>query len=200
MPAALLCSPGDIAKLQEARELYVQPDRVFVSFDIEAYERHQHLLTEIGWSVFDTRLTTLENTHYIIQENSHLRNGRYVPDNRHRFDFGDSQYASLAQALDEFRALLARYPRAVLVGHGVASDFKYLRRQNFHFRDDFMTVDTQQLYRAFANVRSGTGLAKVLTALSIRHGNLHNAGNDARYTLQAMLAMVTRPWAPPTLS
>ncbi|KAK3614368.1 hypothetical protein LTR22_027807 [Elasticomyces elasticus] len=76
--------------------------------------------------------------------------------------------------------------KIVLVGHGLGSDIRYL--QNLGIKTSMVPsiinqADTQKL------ASSGTlvGLAKLLVAVGIESVNLHNAGNDAVYTLRPFL-------------
>jgi hypothetical protein len=48
------------------------------------------------------------------------------------------------------------------------------------------------MYRAFRREPNNSGLGKVLSDLDIAGWDLHNAGNDAVYTLQAMLAIAVK--------
>ena len=92
----------------------------------------------------------------------------------------------------------------VLTGHDVESDIRFLRKIGYEV-DNLSTlhkphVDTQNLYRALqgkklqksnlTRVNNAVGLSSILEEYDIPPFGLHNAGNDATYTLQAMLAMV----------
>ncbi|OBT84916.1 hypothetical protein VE02_06573, partial [Pseudogymnoascus sp. 03VT05] len=48
------------------------------------------------------------------------------------------------------------------------------------------------MYRAFRREPNNSGLGKVLADLDIAGWDLHNAGNDAVYTLQAMVAIAVK--------
>lgn len=48
-------------------------------------------------------------------------------------------------------------------------------------------VDTKDIYQAWKNEVNGRGLHHLLSALGIKSKNLHNAGNDAYYTLCAAI-------------
>ena len=78
----------------------------------------------------------------------------------------------------------------VLIGHDVASDEKFLasihcnlNRKNIAFR-----ADSKDLHQKLRGAENGRSLAHVLGDLGIEYKNLHNAGNDAVYTLRATLA------------
>jgi hypothetical protein len=78
----------------------------------------------------------------------------------------------------------------VLVAHNVEADIKYFQSLGLQppaLANDFL--DTSNLYQALRRQDRQPSLASVLLDLGIAAKYLHNAGNDARYTLQAMLTM-----------
>jgi DNA polymerase III alpha subunit (gram-positive type) len=78
----------------------------------------------------------------------------------------------------------------VIVAHNVEADIKYLQSlglQPLALVND--CLDTADLYQALRSPDKPPLLASVLLDLGIATKYLHNGGNDARYTLQAMLAM-----------
>lgn len=54
------------------------------------------------------------------------------------------------------------------------------------------TLDSKDMHQAWRGEPQGRSLGMVLTDLGIEHSNLHNAGNDAAYTMQAMLGVAIR--------
>ena len=83
----------------------------------------------------------------------------------------------------------------VLVGHNPAADIDYLAKIGYNVLklDNLVeTIDTASLWRAHKQEAQPTSLGNILYHLDIAGWNLHNAGNDAAYTLQAMLAIVVR--------
>lgn len=77
--------------------------------------------------------------------------------------------------------------KGVLVGHGVDNDLRWLRNLQVNFADDIPTVDTLKLFHISRN--SGGALTKMLKTFRIPHAYLHNAGNDAYYTLLLAFAL-----------
>ncbi|KAK4903720.1 hypothetical protein LTR49_026700, partial [Elasticomyces elasticus] len=195
------------------------PDIVFVCLDCEAFEFAQHKVTEIGIAVLDTRdlrglsatagddavTHQIRSAHYRPVEYSRLINKKFVHGCPAAFSFGSSTWVKLADIPRIMNRLFrdptklehcARFDidvidaerKIVLVGHGLGNDIRYL--QNLGIKTSMVPsiinqADTQKL------ASSGTlvGLAKLLVALGIESVNLHNAGNDAVYTLQAFLKM-----------
>lgn len=79
--------------------------------------------------------------------------------------------------------------RIVLVGHGLKNEVGYLRNLNFNLMEApnvVGVVDTQ----CIGTSKSPIGLNKLCKALGMEPHLLHNAGNDAAYTLRAMILAV----------
>ena len=79
-----------------------------------------------------------------------------------------------------------------MVGHNVTADVKFLRTIGYDLyssSDLLEEVDTASLWQYITRDSSPRNLGNILAKLNIAGWNLHNAGNDAAYTLQAMLSM-----------
>ncbi|OAX84461.1 hypothetical protein ACJ72_01161 [Emergomyces africanus] len=105
-----------------------------------------------------------------------------------------------------------RQRNLILVGHDTAMDLNYLRRlgcksfiststssgnhsptQKLSERPHFLeTLDTSILFRVLKRETETTSLGKILADLGITGWNLHNGGNDARYTMEAMIAITLK--------
>ena len=229
-------------------------DVVFVSVDVEAYERERRAITEIGISSLDTRdliklapgeggadwFNKIRSRHFRIREYGHLQNTEFVAGCADRFEkaFGTSEWVSKAEApkiiASCFRppfAVNPKNPKAnlrfvavdhpqtgtsqptdsapsssdaaqpddtllkrniILVGHGIKSDIEYLRNLGYdvsNLSNLLEAIDTADIYRAFKQEQNPRNLGQVLLELGLTGWNLHNAGNDAAYTLQALLGI-----------
>jgi hypothetical protein len=49
-------------------------------------------------------------------------------------------------------------------------------------------ADTREMHQHYRKLSQGRGLSDVLNDFDIHHKHLHNAGNDANYTLKAGIA------------
>jgi hypothetical protein len=79
----------------------------------------------------------------------------------------------------------------VLLGHDVEQDIQYCHKIGFSVlgRGNLIaTMDTQAIYQAYTRDTSPRGLGGVMNDFDITAWHLHNAGNDAVYTIYAMLA------------
>ncbi|ORX91858.1 hypothetical protein K493DRAFT_226998 [Basidiobolus meristosporus CBS 931.73] len=161
---------------------------MFFAIDVESYEMDHSYVTEVGWSMFNSAENVFQDKHYIIQENVTLRNGRYVADNKDRFIFGKSICTTLRNTV---RSLMADwesgYP-TILIGHDVENDVNYLKTIGAHIKP-VDVFDTTDLYMAITSSQNKRKLSKILTEFGIDFHFLHNAGNDAHYTMEAFLAM-----------
>ncbi|GBF63654.1 hypothetical protein TMEN_6296 [Trichophyton mentagrophytes] len=93
----------------------------------------------------------------------------------------------------------------ILVGHALNGDIKHLcnigcgffdietYRENFSILSRFHDVaDTTILHRVIKRRFDPPGLKDILKDLDIMPWHLHNAGNDARYTLEAVVGMAVQ--------
>lgn len=71
----------------------------------------------------------------------------------------------------------------------MCNDLKTCAKNAWHIFEKFATasVDTAMAYRGLANGSCLYGLSSMLDDLKIPYGFLHNAGNDATYTLRALV-------------
>ncbi|KAG2185363.1 hypothetical protein INT44_002154 [Umbelopsis vinacea] len=185
-----------IAMWKNAADLINSKRYVFISFDIEVYEMDHKILLELGWSMFDSQTNRYMDQHYINNSYRHLSNGRFVDDQKLKFMFGVSVWASLDQALTEFRKDLDWCVRRdggyILVGHGLENDIKFLAMQKFKWpgaggRGSHTDVnrsavtaslDTETLYGAYSNcLHNPPSLGRSMDSLNLDSWCLHNAGN-----------------------
>lgn len=125
---------------------------------------------------------TTSNTHIIVSDHLHLKNGKFVANNRDKFNFGKSVILNLKMALDHVLAVLST-PFSCLIGHNIKADINFLKSVSAT-KIDLPIFDTQLLYKQATFGDDILGLVRVLDEIGIPHSNLHNAGNDAYYTLE----------------
>jgi hypothetical protein len=158
--------------------------------------------------------------HFRIEQYKHLINCDFVHGCPDRFDFGTSEFVRLEEAAarvgtcfkppfcalpqegaeDEFVALmknmdLGEQRNIIFLGHDTNSDVRYLTNLGFNPLDlpNLLEMqDTATMYRVWRREPQTTSLGKVLYDFDIPGFNLHNAGNDAVFTVQSMLAICVR--------
>ncbi|KAF9434608.1 hypothetical protein BGZ76_007742 [Entomortierella beljakovae] len=165
----------------------------FISVDIESYERDHAKILEIGWSIWDSRVDKYVDRHYAISDYRHLKNGKFVADRRDRFIFGTTVWASLQSSIEAFQKDIDTAANRnaeglfALIAHDMSSDESYLKDMGVSFPAGMIKFDTLELNCARAGDSNKIGLGKLLDDLDIENYCLHNAGNDAHYTLQLFL-------------
>ncbi|PWY92349.1 hypothetical protein BO70DRAFT_391765 [Aspergillus heteromorphus CBS 117.55] len=181
---------------------------VLVSVDVESNEHCHAQITEVGISVLDTQWLVgvppgekgeewrkrIQSRHLRVHEHRHIVNRDFVVGCPGMFQFGESEWVALRELAEMVRVGLrldeTLQRRVVLVGHSLGSDEQYLRRMGVKvdgFRDRMDTADLFQLLRGEETARS---LGGVLAELGMDGWYLHNAGNDARYTMEVLVASV----------
>ncbi|KAJ5625841.1 hypothetical protein N7510_002150 [Penicillium lagena] len=159
----------------------------------------------------------IHSRHFRIIEFRHIINKEYCKGCPDRFDFGKSEFIALVElptmvdacfvppysaSKDRFGAVpeYRKGPRKViLVGHNPVGDLKHLRdagcamftdAANNEFFDNRKVYDTAKLFKSLRGETGIRSLKHILHALNILSMNLHNAGNDAHFTLEALIRMV----------
>jgi hypothetical protein len=82
-----------------------------------------------------------------------------------------------------------------MVGHEILADIQYLQKIDYDvckLPQFFDEVDTKLMFQRTQYSKDGRALQFVCRELGILGTNYHNAGNDAVYTLQAMVAMAVK--------
>ena len=161
-----------------------------VAFDLESFEWSHELLLELGIAIYYPRSNEIKAAHLLFEENSWRRNGSIVQDSRDNFSFGNTRTLPQKLILQYLLALIKS--KICLVGHAVKNDINMLLKAT----DEFTiirfvdTYDTQEIHRQLSNKTDWDKLECLITEyLCTSPQGLHNAGNDAVYTLKVFLAM-----------
>ncbi|KAL5001104.1 hypothetical protein BDV10DRAFT_160634 [Aspergillus recurvatus] len=193
---------------------------VFISVDVEVHERSHSQITEIGISTLDTRdligiapgtngeewQSRIQSRHLRIKEYKNHANHLYVRGCPANFEFGTSEWVAsddLSNAVQACFALPSFLDGAdkklrplVLVGHSLDSDIQYLELANVRILGNLGVsqfadrIDTAAFFQLFCGETEPRSLGAVIEELGMTAWYLHNAGNDARYTLQALVTML----------
>ncbi len=215
--------PGQLYDFNRPAPFPTHLDVVFVSLDVECYERDHSCITEIGIATLDVRdlkglgpgkegknwREAIRPHHYLIKEYAHLRNKEFVSDASDRVEFGTSEWISYKDAPQVVAAcfrtgaagvLVEHGPNRssrniVVVGHAVEGDLNFLQGMGYNARQLNNLVDTLDVGVIDRDIKGDTqsrALGSIIYDVNIIGWGLHNAGNDAVYSLQALLAMVVR--------
>ncbi|KAK2592909.1 hypothetical protein QQS21_009404 [Conoideocrella luteorostrata] len=202
-----------LSKVRKYLNLESEPHQVpvvFISIDIENLEDQPHPVTEIGIAALNTTntkkvvgglggahwWTKIVSHHLIVRQYAMHVNRKYVQGCPDMFQFGQTEVVDDWHLLGKLRDTIAMHATGerdvVLVGHGIQSDIAHLSKLGFNPSSIprlIGTVDTQSLHQVWKRGEQPRRLDAVLSDLCIRHSYLHNAGNDATYTLRALVTM-----------
>jgi len=174
------------------RQAHASVDGQFLSLDIEQFEHDASKLLEVGVTIGERLLAgavqdakdppgwRLRSYHYIVSENVRHVNRRWVKGCPNNFLFGDSlrmrEHDVVARVREHFA--VSRY----FIGHGAAQDLKWLRAIDVQ---PTVVFDTQELNAMMppAVHAKRCRLSALLEKQGIEAQFLHNAGNDAYYTM-----------------
>ncbi|KAN0114967.1 hypothetical protein V8E51_004511 [Hyaloscypha variabilis] len=156
-------------------------------------------------------MSCIRARHFRINEHKHLNNVEFVAGCADKFEFGASEFINLKDA-PHIIAGCFKYPfskpeettfghedhpkrNIILVGHDVGADINFLQTIGYdvHNLSNLLeTADTAFMWRYLKREGNPRNLGSILAELGIIGWNLHNAGNDAVYTLQAMIAIAIK--------
>ena len=129
-----------------------------------------------------------------------------------KISFGEGPQANATGPADGIEDYKKRPRNLILLGHDIGSDIEYMSKLgckvlkpnangNFAAKSQFPSIhqptfleslDTSVLFRVLKRQTQAAGLGKTLADLGIVGWNLHNAGNDAHYTMKAMVSIALR--------
>lgn len=197
-PQSRLVDPTRLKQVKDEMERVFRRQTILFCVDVEAWERDTKQVTEIGVSIYDPRgqelaLTpVLKNIHIIIAENQRRKNGRFVPEHSGNFSGHTSHLLSRSDACSYLRWLIDVYFHAdfecTLVGHDIRGDVKWLAELGVELPRTAPLLDTQRLFAA-SHGKHGASLKNALVAVQQPFAFLHNAGNDAYYTVLLALRL-----------
>ncbi|KAF8192682.1 hypothetical protein K438DRAFT_1829496 [Mycena galopus ATCC 62051] len=199
---------------QRVQSVWAAKTGAWCAIDFETWTENHGIITEFGYSALrwarDGGKETRESGHFTVQEHRLMRNGKYgVPEYREHYnlEFGTSVELTKAKLkstiCDLISGMHANGP-LFLVFHDSRGDIKTLNGLGAPIggtldqlpdytipTEGIFIVDTQVLFSALTGNRNQTSLGGVCDHLKIPTVYLHNAGNDAHYTLDALQAMAS---------
>lgn len=203
-----------LSKLREMHEMgdavAIPPETTchttIISVDVEWHECSRNKMLEFGlaWThLLNNRVEEAKISvhHLIVQDNYDIRNGKWVPDNKDNFRFGTSERVSLADVPERLHDIMMsvarRSGRVYLIGHSVHADIAVLNSLGFvdPIAGKLAICDIAKAFQARYRHKSITGLSKLLDYYGIEFDHLHNAANDAFFTLLLCLRMMSHEQA-----
>jgi hypothetical protein len=141
-------------------------------------------ITEVGIAILDNKSFSFSTYHFIVAENYHFRNGQRVADNKDNFSYGISKILPLKDIMLNVRQLLDGVD--FLIGHAFDNDYFFLEQCGFNKKLE--VFDTQEYGKIYLEKNQQMSLHHLVRLILKEEAlYLHNAGNDAFYTLSVML-------------
>lgn len=166
---------GDLKILKEKFK-----DSVVLSLDIEMYEDDQSKITEVGYAL-SVYGKIVKCFHYVVEENEHLLNGKYVPDAKFKYNFGKPVFLKLETIKDLIKNEIKK--ATFVIGHGVTKDLEILFDKKLeNFRKAYNTNNILNFYDPI-KYKDQKSLGFSCDVFNIETSNLHNAGNDSYYNM-----------------
>lgn len=108
---------------------------------------------------------------------------------KNSFLFGKTIFIDSSDMLEKIESCIPQNRRIILVSHGLDNDLRALETLKFKFR---VSIDTFIIARQMFPPNSDKKLRGILQRLKCPYVGLHCAGNDANFTLRAMLLLAAR--------
>lgn len=174
-----------------------------LSIDIDALHEDNGIIQSfhMGISILDTqsmqglvhRLPTpdahsmrhvIQSSHYVVGDMDHHRR------KPNTFLFGRRHMISISDVEAVLKKKMSPSPN-ILVVHGGLIELSVLRRLNIQL-NPLYTIDTVKAAQHPLKLFYRYSLEKLLIELKIPYAQLHHAGNDAHFTLRALLMIAVR--------
>lgn len=175
-------------------------DLLIVSLDIEGHPNQfteHYLQYQVGLSILDTRHlqpsisdtqhgTVLETYHFCVGPDKYFKKRK-----SQKFCFGQSRHVTIGDLQSEIQKLISERD-VILVVHGGKDDLLFLKAVEIDLRPLYI-VDTQKAAQNPLQLDYRCKIERLLELLECPFDPdmLHNAGNDANFTLRALLLIAT---------
>lgn len=143
-------------------------------------------ITELGL-VFSNQ-GTIEARHFLIKEYKDLKKER--KNMQDYFNFGKSEIVTIKQ----MKKILIKYLNQadIFMAHSIHSENHYLKQIDINLLEHIEDyIDTQSINKYLSKEDDPISLENLLKKLDIPYSFLHNSGNDAFYTWQSFINMLT---------
>ena len=169
-------------------------DVVFIAIDFECLQNikldsGQDLSCQVGVAILNTRTFISSPQTAISAFNFVVGSPSYCLKNKRKFRFGESVTIHRNDMRQNLEALISRTRNNVLVGHDFANESNILQFLGFDLHSSIVGII--DLQRVASEMLPGVSLKlyNVLEEVDCPYGGLHNAGNDAYFTLRALLLL-----------
>lgn len=142
--------------------------------------------SECGISVLENN--EIKNYHYYITDGSHKTGmARHLVD---KFEFGKTQHVTS----NELKQILHNFFKDAdyFLAHGMETEYIIVTRNNIELHNgNLQLLDTYRMFSKLdeEKVLNSYRLKDIMRACNMNPENVHNAGNDAAYTLMTFMQM-----------
>ncbi|KAL1747721.1 hypothetical protein HDZ31DRAFT_80283 [Schizophyllum fasciatum] len=198
-------------QFENVRKLWASKTGTWCAMDFEQWERDSTMTTEFGYSLtrFEGGAAVGERGHCVVKEYRGYRNGQYVEDNQDHYRFGTTEEITKKSLKEKIAGMLEEMGRngpVFLVFHDFKGDIQALKSKQIEAPLDNLTylipdtppekgivvVDTSELFGGLAgdgDSANRKSLQQMARLLGLHPQFLHNAGNDAHYTMLCLKEM-----------
>lgn len=169
-------------------------DTILVAIDFENNiqfrgDLSRNVDTQLGLAILDTRdiSTALSPEKFISTYNFVTGSPKYYRKAMLKFLFGRPVWIKLDKVLDQIKALIPTDRNIILIGHDIRHEIHVLSNLGFNLQG-LQCLDTFRITSQVLPYFSLT-LGELLTELGCPYSWLHNGGNDANFTLRALLLL-----------
>lgn len=188
--------------LQHLQHLLFCPstDPLFIAIDFErpgsiANNFNLGLNTQAGISILDTRDLSTPQKRILKLETYNFITGSesYYAESAAKFLWGTPKKISPSKMLECINKLVRRNRNIILVGHGFAGDLDALNSLGFDFQTSVIGIlDTANITSELDMCRGTLGRLLEKLGCPKSSARLHNTGNDANFTLRALILLAIR--------
>lgn len=163
-------------------------DLKILALDFEFDQNKGHLVFECGITKYHNG--NIQHEHYLVEEN--YKNKRNY-ELQLQFKFGESKVVSMKELMIILHDSL--HETHYLVGHDLLSEYLVLAHHGLDIMEmtKLTCMDTQKIFRSKFSTnyhQNNLSLTNLLGMFDIQADFMHNAGNDAAYTMMALLKII----------
>jgi len=173
-------------------------DIVLIALDFENTQAMKGACTvetncQAGIAILDTKNIKQRQLDKLLRTHLFVTGTRaYVTKASDRYWFGKTNSASLSKLVNCIRSLVPPERKVAFVGHGIMNDLLVLQALGFQFSDNHVAfMNTLHVANEVFGCWAGP-LRDLLRKLNCPHSRLHCAGNDANFTLKALLLLAAQ--------
>lgn len=176
-------------------------DIVIIAIDFENIGSTESGFTQkencqVGLAILDTKDLRKVSLSSLISTYSFATGSpSYLTKASNKFLFGESITIHPSDMVDHIESVIPQARDVVFVGHGTLNDLQALHALGFKFRAVLSGIlDTFRVANEVFGFWAGS-LGDLLGLLGCPYNSLHCAGNDAHFTLRALLLLAARGYA-----